>query len=104
VVADAEVIARMVLACPAVDDLDADTPGSPTTYLPGRRVVGVSVAAAVIWVQVRMRWGTTVDVLNQQVRTALAPFTEGRRIEIMVSDITVPGRSDGPAGISPAPA
>jgi hypothetical protein len=99
VTADPDAIARSVLACPAVDSLDGERPGSPTTYLPGRRIAGLSVADATIAVQVRMRWGATADTLNQQVRAAVAPFAGGRRIEITISDIAVPGQVDESAGI-----
>ncbi len=94
----------MVLECPAVAALDAEVPGSPTTYLPGRRVAGISIGERNVSVQVRMRWGTTADVLNQQIRVALAPIAAGRRIDITIADIALPGHLDESAGVSPTPA
>src|SRR5690242_4584752 len=97
-------IARLVLACPAVDSLDAERPGSPTTYLPGRRIDGISVSDRSLAVQVRMRWGATAGTLDQQVRAAVAPIAGGRRIDITISDIALPGQVDGPTGIPAPPA
>lgn len=102
--ADPDLIARMVLSCPAVDGLDAGAPGSVETYLPGRRITGVAVDDGRVTVQVRMVWGTTVDALISQVRAVLAPLVGDRRIDIVVSDVASPTYSDGRAGISSASA
>lgn len=104
VAADPDLIARTVLACPAVDALDAGEPGSVATYLPGRQIAGVSVDEHRVAVQVRMRWGTTVQMLQQQVRAVLQPLVGNRRIDIAVSDIALPTSADGRPGIPPAPA
>ena len=107
--ADPELIASTVLTCPAVDALAAGAPGGPATYLPGRRIDGVSVSDHTIAVQVRMSWGTTVSAVDRQIRAVLLPIAGGRRIDITVGDIAVPPDSasritDGQAGIPPASA
>lgn len=107
---DPELIARTVLACPAVESLDSGGPGGPATYLPGRRIDGVSVSDSAVSVRVRMSWGTTVAAVDTQIRAVLLPIAGGRRVDITVGDIATPqdaagsGDTDGPPGISPASA
>lgn len=101
---DPELIARTVLACPAVDALDAGPAGGAATYLPGRRIDGIAVDDRTVSVQVRMAWNSSVAALTKQVRGALLPIAGGRRIDITVSDVALPGHGNGQPGISPAPA
>lgn len=98
VAADPELIARTVDACPAVDQLDFGPAGGVATYLPGRRIDGVSVDDRVVTVQVRMAWGASVAALNDQVKAVLLPIAGGRRIDVSVSDIALPAHDGEPAG------
>ncbi|MEP6599809.1 MAG: Asp23/Gls24 family envelope stress response protein [Actinomycetota bacterium] len=99
---DVDVVASTVRSCPGVADLDAGRLGSVVSYLPGRQLAGISVAADHITVQVRAIWGTPLPELARGIRDALAELVGGRRVDVAVSDIVgVPGDDepdDGPPG------
>lgn len=89
---DADVIAALVLACPAVAGLSGGPFGAAATYLPGRTVAGIRISPDTVEVHVVARYGPTVGELAGQVRAALVGAVLGRTVDIVVEDL-----DDGPA-------
>jgi hypothetical protein len=87
---DVALVAVTVRACPGVDELDGGQPGGVATYLPGRRIDGVRVDHDAIEVQVRARWGTPATEVAAQIRGALVVIAAGRRIDVIIADVTDP--------------
>lgn len=85
---DPDLLATLVLGCPAVAGLSAGPFGAAATYLPGRRVVGVRLDPTTVEVHVVARYGPTVLELAGQIRAALAGRVGGRQIDIVVQDLT----------------
>lgn len=84
-----DAVAAAVRACPAVDDLHVDPlRGGVTTYLPGRRIEGLRIGETAITVAVRGRWGVPVVEVAQQIRRAVSPLGHGRRIDVVLTDLT----------------
>lgn len=101
---DADAVAAAVLRVPTVASLGKGEGVEVATYLPGRRVVGVRVNDDGVEVHVVARWGASLPDLGDEVRAAVAPHVSGRRVEVHVEDIEVPGESDGlslPSGTAP---
>ena len=76
---DVDALAATTLGCPAVAGLH---PGGTTlvaSYLPGRRVVGLRADDDRVLVSVVLAHGSSVKVLEKQVREALAPLVGARR-------------------------
>jgi len=92
---DVDAVAAAVRGCRSVDDLDAGLLGSAATYLPGRRIQGISVGEERVAIQVRGRWGASVHEMSTEIRAALAPLVAGRKIDVTISDIA------DPPGLSP---
>ena len=105
----ADVIAEAVQACPAVAALHGGRFGQVTTYLPGRRIVGVVVSADEIVVGVVGRFPVTVAELAREVRAAVAVLAPGVPVTVQVEDLLVPGdpqsapprQQRGGEGVSP---
>lgn len=90
---DADAVAAATRACPAVADLHEGGMRVVATYLPGRRIVGVRIEDDRVTVSVVLAYGTSVHSLEDQVRGALAPHVEGRRVDVHVADVrTEPDR------------
>ncbi len=89
---DPDVVARLVLACPAVAGLSSGSLGHAATYLPGRRVDGVRVAPGTVEVHPVMRYGATVAELALQVRLALAGQVGIGTVDVVVEDVLDPDR------------
>jgi hypothetical protein len=87
---DVDAVAAAVRSCAAVDDLCSGPWGGVVSYLPGRQVPGVRAARDHVVVSVRSRWGVPAADLARQVRAALAPLAGGRRVDIIVADVTDP--------------
>jgi hypothetical protein len=87
---DVDVVAATVRACPGVDELDGGQPGGVATYLAGRRIDGLRVDRYAIEVQVRARWGTPAVEVAAQIRGALAVIAAGRRLDVIIVDVTDP--------------
>ncbi|HEY3672799.1 MAG TPA: Asp23/Gls24 family envelope stress response protein [Acidimicrobiia bacterium] len=87
---DLDAVSAAVRSCPAVEDLDGGATGSVVTYLPGRQILGLRVDRRRLTIQVRGRWGVPVAELARQVTSAVAGLARGRRIDIVVSDISTP--------------
>lgn len=90
VAAHADAVAAAVLACPAVVALHAGGRRQVATYLPGRRITGVSLDERSVQVAVVVSYGVPVSVLDQQVRLALAPLAAGREVHLHVADLQLP--------------
>jgi hypothetical protein len=97
-------IAAAALACPAVAGLDRGGWHNVATYLPGRRVTGVRVEDERVLVSVVLAFGTSVQTLEAQLRPALAPYTKGRRLDVLVADVapSEPPRTEDDAAATPA--
>ena len=85
--ADVDAIAAAIMACPAVAGLHEGGNLAVATYLPGRRVVGVRVEDQRVLVSVVLGSGSSVRMLESQVRSALAPHVRGRRVDVHVADV-----------------
>lgn len=95
---DLDAVAVAVRACPAVDDLFSE-PGrdSITTYLPGRRISGLRVDALAVTVAVRGLWGVPAREIASQIRAAASPYAAGRRVDVVLADLTpAPGYEPEP--------
>ena len=95
---DVDAVASAVRACPGVSDLVDGRFGDATTYLPGRRVVGIAVKGETVRVSVRAKWGVPASDLLDQITAVLMPSLGGRRIELVVAEI-----DDPPPLASPEP-
>ena len=84
---DLDAVAAAVRHCPAVDDLCSGSLAEVVSYLPGRRVAGVRIAADHVVISVRGRWGVTVPELARQVRVALAALVGPRRVDVVMADL-----------------
>jgi hypothetical protein len=96
-----EPVAAAVLRCRAVARLHAGGYNAITSYLPGRRVVGVVVTPAAVTVGVVGRYPATVAEIAAQVRAAVSTVLPGVAVNVAVEDIDLadvndPG-VDGPA-------
>lgn len=87
----ADVIASAARRCPAVADLYGGGPVQVATFLPGRRVEGVQLEEERVLLSVVAAWGAPLIALTDQVRAAVAPLAGGRRIDIHVAEIRLPG-------------
>ncbi len=84
---DPDVVAALVLGCPAVAGLSGGPFGGAATYLPGRTVAGVQISPDTVEVHVVARYGPTVSQLAEQVRLALSGRVLGRTVDIVVEDL-----------------
>ena len=87
---DIDRIAAAVRGCAGVEDLAAGAAGSVISYLPGRQIAGLRVGAEEITIQVRIRWGVIVTEVAREVRGALRGLVGGRRIDLIVAEMTDP--------------
>ena len=95
---DVDAVADAAQGCPAVSRLCSGRWGGVVSYLPGREVPGVRVAADHVVVSVCSRWGVPPAELARQVRVVLAPLTGARRIDVVVADVADPPTTDGEPG------
>ena len=97
---DVDAVVMAVRSCAAVDDLYSTSAALVASYLPGRQVAGVQVAADAVTVQVRSRWAVPAVEVAGQLRAAVQPLPGGRRVDVVIADI-----ADAPTarvGTSPA--
>ena len=87
---DVDLVANIVRARAGVSDLVDGPFGDATSYLPGRRVTGVSVNRDTVRVSVRAKWGVPASDLLDQITLALKPILANRRIEVVVADVDDP--------------
>jgi hypothetical protein len=98
---DVDAVAAAVQGCPAVDDLDGGALGGVATYLPGRRVPGIRIGADRVEVHVRAVWDQPVSLVAGQIRQALADLVGDRAVDIMLTDIAVPGQAQPLSDVGP---
>jgi len=84
---DADVLAAVALACPAVAALHLGGTRFVATYFAGRRVVGVRVDEERVLLSVVLARGASVETLEKQVRGSLASLVGGRAIDVHVADV-----------------
>lgn len=92
---DVDAVAGAARSRAAVAGLHGGSPGEIATYLPGRRVVGVRVAPDAVLVAVCARWGVPAVEVAAQIRTAVGPLAPGRRVDVMLADVTDPPARPG---------
>lgn len=100
---DVDAVHEAVSACPGVAGLGSGVLGAFATYLPGRRVPGIRVNPAVIEIEVRVMWGPSAVGIARDIRTALAALVAGRRVDVTIADIQLPGELAEPAELEAAP-
>jgi hypothetical protein len=86
---DVDLVAAAVRGCPAVAGLVAGPPCGAATYLPGRRIDGITVAADKVLIQVRSRWEPATE-LAAQIRRAASALAPLHRVDVVVADIEDP--------------
>ena len=103
---DAEGVAATVRALPGVADLYSGGIAPLATYLPGRRVTGVRFDEESVQVAVVVAAGTSAPSAAAQVRSALSDVAAGRRVDVHVGDVRLPGEADdqdAPPALPPSP-
>ena len=85
-VVDADLVARLVLGCPAVAALHGGLFGEVATYLPGRRVVGVRIRPGVVEVHVVGHYPVPVADIAAQVRAAIGTAPGELVVDVTVAD------------------
>ena len=83
----ADEVAAAVLCCPAVAALHAGPFGQTTTFLPGRRVAGVTWSPDGLVVGVVAAYPATVREIDAQIRAAVALVAPGTTVTVRVEDI-----------------
>jgi hypothetical protein len=97
----ADAVASAVRRCPAVAGLHGGGPVQVATYLPGRRVEGVRIEDDRVLISVLAAYGAPLTALTRQVRAAVDPLAGGRRVDVHVADVRLPGEE--PLALLPAP-
>jgi hypothetical protein len=80
-------IAEVVQRCPDVAALSGGLVGEIASYLPGKRVHGVRVREDSVEVHVVGIYGPPLDVIAEQVRTAVLSLALGRRVDVGIDDL-----------------
>ncbi len=87
----ADLVAERVMAVPSVVALGGGRVGQVATYLPGRRVAGVSWREDVCEVSVVLRLSDRpLPELAAEVHRAVEPVAEGRAVHVVISDVLAP--------------
>ena len=88
---DLDAVATAVRACSAVADLyTGPRADAVATYLPGRTIKGLKLARDAVTIQVRSLWDVPVVRVAGQIRTTVRPYVAGRRIDVVIADLTPP--------------
>ena len=95
-----EAIAAAVLASPAVARLHGGRFNTVTSYLPGRRVVGVAVTPSEITVGVVGHYPNTIAQIAAQVRAAVATVVPGVAVTVALEDIDIEDIDIAPVDLS----
>lgn len=85
---DPDAVVRAASACPSVAAVAHD--GSAATYLPGRRVHGVTVNDHLVTVHVVARWNVPVATVADEVIAAITPHAAGRPVAVRIVDVVAP--------------
>jgi hypothetical protein len=88
---DVDAVHDAVVACTGVAGLGTGLPGSSATYLPGRRVPGVRVSPNAVELEIRAAWDSSAPQIFAEIQQVLAIVAPGRRIDVTIADIDVPG-------------
>lgn len=86
-----DLIAEAARACPAVAGLHGGLFGQCTTYLPGRRVPGVTLSGDQAVVGVVGCYPASVAEIASQVRAAVGAVVPGVPVTVNVEDLLLPG-------------
>ncbi|TWF78933.1 hypothetical protein FHX44_114857 [Pseudonocardia hierapolitana] len=86
-----DLIAEAARACPAVAGLHGGLFGRCTTYLPGRRVPGVTLSSDEAVVGVVGCYPASVAEIASQVRAAVGAVVPGVPVTVIVEDLLLPG-------------
>ena len=88
-----ERVADALLAHPDVVRLSGGTFGSIATYLPGRRLVGVSLGegSEPARISVVLRLGAPVHATADALRALVAAETGAQRVDVVVTDVEAGG-------------
>jgi hypothetical protein len=89
----AQRVAAAVAAHPAVAGLHGGIYGSVTTYLPGRKLLGVRIGEGdePVEVAVVLRADRPIPETVRSLRSAVSRLCGGAAVDITVADIAVPG-------------
>lgn len=103
-----DAVASAVRAVPGVADLHAGVFGEVGTYLPGRRVAGITIGPGGAEIHVALLIGHPVRQTAALVRAAVAPLTGGP-VHVTVEDVVAdpgpdPDPASGPAATPTGPA
>lgn len=98
---DADLVARLALACPSVVRLSAGSFGEAATHLVGRSVRGVRLSPQAVTVHVVGRLDTPVDRVAAELRAALRGVLGGRRLDVVLEDVVDPADEPEPDTVGP---
>ena len=87
---DLDAVMAAVVACPSVAGMAGGPFGEVATYLPGRRLPGVRLAADELEIHVVARWGPSLPDVADAVRQAVVPLAGGWPVTVYIDDIEVP--------------
>ena len=87
---DVDAVAAAVRRCPGVSGLDSGPFGGVASYLPGRKVEGITVGDGRVTVRIRSRWAAPAPALAAAVTAMLAPLTGNRPVDVVIADIDDP--------------
>ncbi|SEM72283.1 Asp23/Gls24 family envelope stress response protein [Nonomuraea pusilla] len=84
---EARAIAERAAACPGVVRLSGGPFGTVATYLPGERLVGVSVGDGAVEIAIVATTGRPLAETADEVRRAVADLAGGRRVDVRIDDV-----------------
>ncbi|TDD26503.1 hypothetical protein E1294_00160 [Nonomuraea diastatica] len=80
-------IAQRVRACSGVIGLSGGPFGTVATYMPGERLLGVSVNDREVEIAIVARMDRPLPETAEEVRQAVADLADGRRVNVRIDDI-----------------
>ncbi|WP_181958210.1 hypothetical protein [Nonomuraea deserti] len=81
------VIAQRVRACSGVIRLSGGPFGTVATYMPGERLLGVSVNDREVEIAIVARMDRPLPETADEVRQAVTDLADGRRVNVRIDDI-----------------
>jgi hypothetical protein len=84
---DARTIAERAKSCPDVAGLSGGPFGTVTTYLPGERLLGVSVHDDAVDIAIVARLRRPLPETADEVRRAVADLTGDRLVHVRIDDV-----------------